>query len=307
MVNGTRTLRRHRSHRARVRWRSPHAARRVRTPSRTCAAQPRSSGRAAGRARRDTSGAVTNSRYASSNTTSSRAAPGRGSAPAAARPTVVPVGLFGLHTNTTRVRSVIASAMASRSWRWSTSGTCTIAAPSLLGEHRVRLERRPGEQHFVAGIAGGGHGHAAQLHRPVGRAGPGRAPPSSGRPGIPKRGRAVVGIAVGAAGRGFDRLQGRRQRSERGLVRRQLDHVADGVLRRHRLRRPAGHVLRQARPAPDECESSGDARVARAALRRRPSCCMRDGGALHRLAPYGLPFPTVRSAVAYHCQPWESR
>ena len=85
----------------------------------------------------------------------------------------------------------------------------------LLGEHRVRLERRPGEQHFVAGIAGGGHGHAAQLHRAVGEQDLVGRHRAVGAQGFTQRGGAVVGIAVGAAGRGFDRLERRRQRSER--------------------------------------------------------------------------------------------
>ena len=128
----------------------------------------------------------------------------------------------------------------------------------LLGEHRVRLERRPGEQHLVAGIAGGGHGHAAQLHRPVGEQDLLGRHRAVGAQGFTQRGGAVVGIAVGATGRGFDRLQGRRQRSERRLVRRQLDDVADGVLRRHRLRRAAGHVLRheiQGGPSSDHLDT----------------------------------------------------
>ncbi len=43
-----------------------------------------------------------------------------------------PVGLLGVQTSTTRVRSVIAAAMASRSWRWSAvSGTWTDVAPAI--------------------------------------------------------------------------------------------------------------------------------------------------------------------------------
>ena len=42
-----------------------------------------------------------------------------------------PVGLLGVQTMTRRVRSVMAAAMASRSWRWSAvSGTCTLVAPA---------------------------------------------------------------------------------------------------------------------------------------------------------------------------------
>ncbi|GGU23281.1 hypothetical protein GCM10010208_55430 [Actinomadura livida] len=44
--------------------------------------------------------------------------------------TTVPVGLFGLHTKTSRVRSVTASAIAARSCRSSRSGTWTFAMPA---------------------------------------------------------------------------------------------------------------------------------------------------------------------------------
>ena len=43
--------------------------------------------------------------------------------------TTVPVGLFGLHTKITRVRGVIASAIAARSCVSSFSGTRTSVAP----------------------------------------------------------------------------------------------------------------------------------------------------------------------------------
>ncbi len=46
--------------------------------------------------------------------------------------TIVPVGLFGLHTMIARVRSVIAAAIAGRSWRWSAVfGTGTEVAPAV--------------------------------------------------------------------------------------------------------------------------------------------------------------------------------
>ena len=49
------------------------------------------------------------------------------------RVTVVPVGLFGLHTITRRVRPVTAAARAGRSLRWSSvSGTSTGVAPATL-------------------------------------------------------------------------------------------------------------------------------------------------------------------------------
>ena len=48
------------------------------------------------------------------------------------RRTAVPVGLFGLHTKTSLVRSLIASAMAFKSWRSSAvSGTFTDVAAEI--------------------------------------------------------------------------------------------------------------------------------------------------------------------------------
>ena len=45
--------------------------------------------------------------------------------------TTVDVGLFGLQTKISRVRSVIAASIASRSKVWSFSGTCTGVAPAV--------------------------------------------------------------------------------------------------------------------------------------------------------------------------------
>lgn len=46
--------------------------------------------------------------------------------------TTVPVGLLGLHTNTRRVRGVIAARIASRSCPWpASSGTATGVAPAI--------------------------------------------------------------------------------------------------------------------------------------------------------------------------------
>ncbi len=50
-----------------------------------------------------------------------------------ASPTVVPVGLFGVHTSTIRVRGVIAAAIATRSCRSpAASGTWTGTAPASV-------------------------------------------------------------------------------------------------------------------------------------------------------------------------------
>ncbi len=63
-----------------------------------------------------TSSSVTYSRYASSSTIRTSSGTVSRNRSSASRRTAVPVGLFGLHTNTTRVFGVIAAAMASRSW-----------------------------------------------------------------------------------------------------------------------------------------------------------------------------------------------
>ncbi len=60
------------------------------------------------------------------------------------------VGLFGLQTKISRVRSVIAASIASRSKVWSVSGTCTGVAPGGADLQRVDLEAAPAEQHLVA-------------------------------------------------------------------------------------------------------------------------------------------------------------
>ena len=50
-----------------------------------------------------------------------------------ARRTAVPVGLFGLQTKSSRVRSVIAASIASRAWEWAAVfGTGTgVACPMI--------------------------------------------------------------------------------------------------------------------------------------------------------------------------------
>lgn len=73
-----------------------------------------------------------NSRYASSSTTRTSLGTRSRNRSSAARRTTVPVGLLGLQTKIIRVRSVIASAIASRSCRSSaSSGTFTDVAPEI--------------------------------------------------------------------------------------------------------------------------------------------------------------------------------
>ena len=71
----------------------------------------------------------TNSTYASSTTTRTCGGTRAMNASSSAWVTAGPVGLLGVQTSTTRVRSVIAAAIASRSWRPSSvTGTRTIVA-----------------------------------------------------------------------------------------------------------------------------------------------------------------------------------
>ena len=68
--------------------------------------------------------------------------------------TTVEVGLFGLQTKISRVRSVTAASIASRSKVWSVSGTWTAVAPASADLQRVDLEAAPAEQHLVADRGG---------------------------------------------------------------------------------------------------------------------------------------------------------
>ena len=71
--------------------------------------------------------------YASSSSTSRSRGTAAMNASNSSAVTTVPVGLFGVQTMTTRVRSVIAAAIASRSWPWSGRlGTCTLVAPATV-------------------------------------------------------------------------------------------------------------------------------------------------------------------------------
>jgi hypothetical protein len=96
----------------------------------------------------------TNSTYASSTTTSTCAGTRAKNASSSAWVTDGPVGLLGVHTSTTFVRSVIAAAIASRSWRPSAvTGTCTdVAAHALTAigyaskDRHAKTTSSPGSQ-----------------------------------------------------------------------------------------------------------------------------------------------------------------
>ena len=73
-----------------------------------------------------------NSRYASSSTTMTSLGTLSRKSTSSVVVTTWPVGLLGLQTKITRVRSVIAASIASRSWRSSaSSGTWTLVAPEI--------------------------------------------------------------------------------------------------------------------------------------------------------------------------------
>ena len=70
--------------------------------------------------------------YASSMTTRTSSGTRSRNRSSSALPTAVPVGLFGLQTKISVVLSVIAAAIASRSWTSpSVSGTWTEVAPEI--------------------------------------------------------------------------------------------------------------------------------------------------------------------------------
>src|SRR3712207_3916079 len=112
-----------------------------------------------------TSGSVTYSWYASSSATSTSGPTAARKRSNSARRTAVPVGLFGLHTNTSRVCGVTAAAIASRSWRKSDRGGHRVEIVAEVGvqghdacrgaadlrHDRVRLERPPGVDDLVGG------------------------------------------------------------------------------------------------------------------------------------------------------------
>ena len=101
------------------------------------------------------SGSVTNSRYASSSATSTSGPTAARKRSNSSRRTAVPVGLFGLQTNTSRVRGVTAAAIASRSWRNSrVQRHRPLRRPLDLGHDRVRLERPPRVDDLVRRLRG---------------------------------------------------------------------------------------------------------------------------------------------------------
>ncbi len=137
--------------------------------------------------------------------------------------TAGPVGLFGVHTSSTRVRSVTAAAIAGRSWRApAASGTWTQLGALEADQDRVRLEGPPGADHLVARLAE----RLEHVAEHGDRAGAGHH--AGGRHAVPLGDRAdqLVGehlrVAVDPCRGLGDHLAHRFQRLERVLVRRQL-------------------------------------------------------------------------------------
>ena len=139
-------------------------------------------------------------------------------------PTTVPVGLFGEVTNTTRVRSVTAAAMAAMSRAWKRLGTGDLGGAHDRGVDRVGLEAAPAVQHLVARIGVGQQDLLQEAHRSAADADLVDAQPETVGQGGAQLAGAVVGVAVeGGGGRAVDGGEHRRQRRERVLVRGQLD------------------------------------------------------------------------------------
>ncbi len=141
-----------------------------------------------------------------------------------ARVTIVLVGLFGLHTMTTRVRSVTARAIAARVVSMVRSVRHHDARGSRDGhEPRIRLEAPPAEDDLVA-RAGcradqlGEHGDGARpdLHLVLGHA---VLLGEAGADGPSRTVRVTVDRNI------RDRVEHGRQWVERVLVRRQLERV----------------------------------------------------------------------------------
>ena len=118
--------------------------------------------------------------------------------------TAGPVGLLGVQTSTSRVRSVIAAAMASRSCRAVGGQRHRHGAPPAGGDRdRVRLEGPPGVDHLVAGLAHRLHQVVEHRDRPGRRA----RSDAAGRAGADRRvqrGARHVRVAVHRTGGGVD-------------------------------------------------------------------------------------------------------
>ena len=144
--------------------------------------------------------------------------------------TAVPVGLLGVASRTSLVRSVTAAATASRSNAMVHGERCGHR-PSRhqLGVDRVDLERTPWVDDLVAGVDVGEEQLLQQPDRPgadrdllVGDVEPCRQP-------LAHRGGTMVGVTVGTGGGRGDGVDDGLDRRKRVLVGGQFDGVADAV------------------------------------------------------------------------------
>ena len=166
---------------------------------------------------RTASGSRTNSTYASSTITRTSCGTRSRKRSSSACRTTVPVGLFGVQTKIRRVRSVIASAIASRSWRLVVAQRHLHGCRAADDRHdRVGLERPPGEEHLVAGARADLHDLLEQAHRPRAQRQvlAGHAVALGER--VDQRRRRGVGVAVDHRGAVGDRRRARRAAAGRG-------------------------------------------------------------------------------------------
>ena len=172
-------------------------------------------------------------------------------ASSSAAPTQVPVGLLGLATNTTRVRSLMARAMAARSWpsgmgeSAGSAGTATPVAPvawTAMGyTAKAYCE-------YTASRPGCEEGFGQQHQRVVGAVAErdlAGVDAELGRQLVLEHVTAAVGIQPGIGERALHGLDRQRARPERVLVRRQLDDVADAELALQLFDGFARHIRRQ--------------------------------------------------------------
>ena len=175
----------------------------------------------------------------------------RDEAPQRIGTTQVPVGLFGLATNTSRVRSLMSCAMAARSWpsgmAWPAGFAGAIAGRRTGRLHGDRIDREGVLR--IDGFALRREERFRDQHEHVVRAVAERD--AIGAAAVLARERllqfetAAVGIEADLPRRLRDRLERPRPGPERILVGRELDAVADAVLALQLLERLAGNVRRE--------------------------------------------------------------
>ena len=147
--------------------------------------------------------------------------------------TTVDVGLLGLHTKISRVRSVIAATIASRSKVWSRSGTCTGTAPATrtCSGYTSKLRQPNTTSSPTVQVIWISCWHRLTDPQPTAIRSGGTSPPAAEVTGqvLFECDVAVVGITVDGLGRRGDGLPHARQRTVHGLVAGQLDRAGHGL------------------------------------------------------------------------------